>query len=40
MLEEQKVYVLRTCRADMTSRDGFIWHVSGHVEAPELSCAD
>lgn len=37
MLEEQKVYVLRICRADMTSKNGFVWPVSGHVEAPDWS---
>src|SRR5688572_14047547 len=28
------VLVLRTCRADMTSRDGFKWPEIGSVEAP------
>mgnify|MGYP001288055012 CR=1 FL=1 len=27
--------VLRTCNADMTSRDGFVWPESGPVEAPD-----
>jgi len=30
-----KVLVLRTCAADMTSRNGFKWPVSGPVECPD-----
>ena len=28
-------YVLRTCNADMTSTNGFVWPKSGKVEAPD-----
>lgn len=30
-----KVLVLRTCSADMTSHDGFIWPAAGPVEVPD-----
>lgn len=30
-----KLYALRTCNADMTSYDGFVWPESGPVEAPD-----
>ena len=32
-----KTYMLRTCRADMTSHGGFVWPRSGPVEAPDWS---
>ena len=31
----KKTYILRTCTADMTSRDGFKWPKRGVVEAPD-----
>ena len=30
-----KAYILRTCSADMTSHNGFVWPRSGRVEAPD-----
>ena len=33
--EPKYVYVLRTCKADMTSYGGFRWPESGPVEAPD-----
>ena len=35
MSAPEHVLVMRVCRADMTSRDGFRWPESGMVEAPE-----
>lgn len=35
MQDTEKVLVLRTCRADMTSYRGFKWPESGPVEAPD-----
>ena len=35
MSDEEKVLVLRTCRADMSSTNGFKWPESGYVEAPD-----
>ena len=32
---KQTAYILRTCRADMTSYDGFVWPKEGHVAAPD-----
>src|SRR5581483_7865876 len=32
---QEKVLVLRSCKADMTSYDGFKWPESGFVEAPD-----
>ncbi|CAB4126938.1 hypothetical protein UFOVP75_46 [uncultured Caudovirales phage] len=29
--------ILRTCNADMSSRNGFVWPVSGHVQCPDWS---
>ena len=34
-----KVLILRTCNADMTSRGGFVWPASGPVEAPDWNPA-
>ena len=34
-MSDEKVLVLRTCNADMTSRDGFVWPESGPVAAPD-----
>lgn len=31
----RQVLVLRTCRSDMTSHNGFVWPSEGHVEAPD-----
>ncbi len=31
----KKVYVLRNCRSDMSSYDGFVWPTSGHVSCPD-----
>ncbi len=33
--EEDKVLILRACHADMSSSRGFIWPVTGDVEAPD-----
>ncbi|NDD39512.1 MAG: hypothetical protein EB082_14090, partial [Verrucomicrobia bacterium] len=33
--QPEKVLILRTCNADMTSRGGFKWPESGPVEAPD-----
>jgi len=33
--KKEKVLVLRTCRADMSSYGGFKWPASGYVEAPD-----
>ena len=30
-----KSIVLRVCRSDMTSYNGFIWPETGYVEAPD-----
>ena len=32
---EPKAYILRTCNADMSSRNGFIWPREGAVECPD-----
>ena len=32
-----KVYVLRNCREDMTSHDGFVWPKSGYISCPDWS---
>ena len=32
---EHKAYILRTCNADMSSRNGFIWPREGAVECPD-----
>lgn len=34
-LPKNKVLALRTCSADMTSRNDFVWPESGHVECPD-----
>ncbi len=31
----RKVLLLRTCKSDMTSHNGFLWPESGYVEAPD-----
>lgn len=30
-----EAYILRTCNADMTSRDGLVWPREGHISAPD-----
>ena len=32
---EHKAYILRTCKADMSSRNGFIWPREGIAECPD-----
>lgn len=34
-MADYKAYILRTCAADMISRDGLQWPREGHVEAPD-----
>lgn len=34
-MSNDKILVLRTCAADMSSYDGFVWPESGYVEAPD-----
>ena len=37
MSTEKTVLVLRTCNADMTSYNGFVWPKDGHVSCPDWS---
>jgi len=39
MSDEQYVYGLRTCNADMTAYNGFVWTREGPVEAPDWNPA-
>ena len=38
LITEPRILVLRTCGADMTSRNSFRWPTSGWVEAPDWDC--